>query len=85
MKTKHASEKIKFKLFEGIVGRARGGADVDICWFVSNLPQAASWRKSSLIARVCIAHTAPASQRSKLATQLSSSLVSFTAFSFATA
>ena len=36
MKTKHTSEKIKFKLFEGIVGRARGGADVDICWFVGN-------------------------------------------------
>lgn len=37
MKTKHAFGKVKFKLFEGIVGRARVRADNDICWFVSGL------------------------------------------------
>ena len=37
MKTKHAFGKVKFKLFEGIVGCARVRADNDICWFVSGL------------------------------------------------
>lgn len=35
MKIKYVFGKVKFKLFEGIVGCVRVWVDNDICWFVS--------------------------------------------------